>query len=1216
MSGRREETALGVARARFVEGLSRRTRELKGALALLTASPDDARAREELRRRLHALFASAQVFRIEPLADALKACITHLDAARDGHRGLEDAELEEITRVAADLKELAGAAAPHGASVVPAAMTETIRAPSPTESPEIDLPPIEMAALREPSAQPAADRASARPYRVPSLDDLKLGGPTPERKGNTSPVEARAEGMPAEPPEPAAAPPAKPRGKDRESVEEKALRQATVPAPAPEMAEPDDPFDTAVTSTGGTEAPAALPASSEGGRPVRPNGSSWPLPLPIPARAKPSTAPASKAPRDDASKAAPKAVPVARMALQKRGVGPERPVVVEVGGRRRTSSRPLPNPATASSHGLTTVVSVLVVDDAQAQSRVRAALPLERFELLGATDPEEALRLARASAPDVVLVNEAVVRLPDLDFISRLRGDPLTDGVPVLLIFPASATVDRVAVRDAGADDAITEPIDPERLAARIAALSGLEGDGAELGRLGDLTVGQVVDRMADELRRGLADSIREGAEVAVPLGPGTEVLAAAWSAVARVRAHLAELSHGRVQFRDLPRRGAPAVLGLAEGLDDEGGGPEIALAGRRLLIADDDPAVLWFFSQLLKEAGAEVVEAEDGFEALHLARQRRPEVVLSDILMPRMDGMALCRELARDPAVGAVPVILLSWKDDFLQRMRELRAGAHGYLRKEEGTTQILRRVREALRPRVHFERRLRAGGEVRGRIDQLGVVEILRTVAHKRPDARITVRDAFSLFEVDIRRGALVDVTRTASDGSFARGAKALPLLVGVIDGRFTVVESDVAVRPTLEAGLDATLDAVCTELGAVLDAVSGPGLGQASKVDVDPEIADAILATSPGGAGEVLEKLKAGAGPLSLLVQGGVEPRLLESVLLDLARRGGVRRVLGANGEDRVAEALEARRKGLAGEARHVVQPVEPPGPSPEIAWLREAAEASERPAPLAPSDPPRSHDAPHPIGEADELLSLVDELEPSEPARAPLDDVEDVEDEVAEALLVEAPDDALDAAGARDPGAYAARVEPAPDAPVVAPVPAPAPIPAEASVVAEVAPPAQRSALRFVGWAALLAVLSALGFFGAKLLPASEPARHEPRELAAADEAPTHVTTAPDEPAAEEPPAHVLEGEPRLYGRVMPGIVAEGLSIAPGQGLLRVEADAPREGLELLVGGRSVGAPPLDLPLEEGLHELVFKSGDQTRYRYVFVRAGESRVVPAP
>src|SRR5699024_10490451 len=114
MAGRREDTALGVARSRFIEGLPRRTRELKGAIALLVGAPDDVRAREELRRRLHALVASAQVFRIEVLADGLKACIELIDGARAEQRGLSEDELNEITRVTKSLPELAEAAAPRG----------------------------------------------------------------------------------------------------------------------------------------------------------------------------------------------------------------------------------------------------------------------------------------------------------------------------------------------------------------------------------------------------------------------------------------------------------------------------------------------------------------------------------------------------------------------------------------------------------------------------------------------------------------------------------------------------------------------------------------------------------------------------------------------------------------------------------------------------------------------------------------------------------------------------------------------------------------------------------------------------------------------------------------------------------------------------------------------------------------------------------------------
>ena len=77
-----------------------------------------------------------------------------------------------------------------------------------------------------------------------------------------------------------------------------------------------------------------------------------------------------------------------------------------------------------------------------------------------------------------------------------------------------------------------------------------------------------------------------------------------------------------------------------------------------------------------LKQAGYDVAVAGDGRAALELARQRKPDIIISDIEMPHVTGYEFCREVKRDPGLSGVPVILLSTlseAEDIIRRHREL---------------------------------------------------------------------------------------------------------------------------------------------------------------------------------------------------------------------------------------------------------------------------------------------------------------------------------------------------------------------------------------------------------------------------------------------------------------------------------------------------------------------------------------------------------------
>ncbi len=117
-----------------------------------------------------------------------------------------------------------------------------------------------------------------------------------------------------------------------------------------------------------------------------------------------------------------------------------------------------------------------------------------------------------------------------------------------------------------------------------------------------------------------------------------------------------------------------------------------------RVLVVDDEPAITDFIQIGLSREGFEVETAGDGRAALSVVDRFAPDVVVLDVMMPRMDGIALTRELAGDPRRG---LVILSARDDTEDRIRGLDLGADDYLGKPFEFGELLARVRSVLRRR-----------------------------------------------------------------------------------------------------------------------------------------------------------------------------------------------------------------------------------------------------------------------------------------------------------------------------------------------------------------------------------------------------------------------------------------------------------------------------------------------------------------------------------
>ncbi|WP_438989954.1 phosphate regulon transcriptional regulator PhoB [Lentibacter sp.] len=117
------------------------------------------------------------------------------------------------------------------------------------------------------------------------------------------------------------------------------------------------------------------------------------------------------------------------------------------------------------------------------------------------------------------------------------------------------------------------------------------------------------------------------------------------------------------------------------------------------VLLVEDEPAQRAVLAYNLKSEGFDVLEAADGEEALLMAHEAMPDLVLLDWMLPHVSGLEVCRRLKSGKATRALPVIMLSARSEELDKVRGLETGADDYMVKPYSVAELMARVRKELR-------------------------------------------------------------------------------------------------------------------------------------------------------------------------------------------------------------------------------------------------------------------------------------------------------------------------------------------------------------------------------------------------------------------------------------------------------------------------------------------------------------------------------------
>jgi PleD family two-component response regulator len=123
------------------------------------------------------------------------------------------------------------------------------------------------------------------------------------------------------------------------------------------------------------------------------------------------------------------------------------------------------------------------------------------------------------------------------------------------------------------------------------------------------------------------------------------------------------------------------------------------SLAMPRILVIDDDPAISELVSINLEMAGYDVNLASDGIKGQALAVQLQPDLIMLDLMLPKVDGFTVCQRLRRDDRTADIPVLMLTALDQTADKVGGFNAGADDYMTKPFELEEMLARVRALLR-------------------------------------------------------------------------------------------------------------------------------------------------------------------------------------------------------------------------------------------------------------------------------------------------------------------------------------------------------------------------------------------------------------------------------------------------------------------------------------------------------------------------------------
>ena len=116
------------------------------------------------------------------------------------------------------------------------------------------------------------------------------------------------------------------------------------------------------------------------------------------------------------------------------------------------------------------------------------------------------------------------------------------------------------------------------------------------------------------------------------------------------------------------------------------------------ILIADDSPTEIYVLKKILEKHNHQIITAEDGEQAVEVTKKEKPDLILMDVVMPKLNGFQATRRLSRDAETQDIPIIIVSSKNQETDRLWGMRQGAKGYIGKPVTDEHLMQEINSLL--------------------------------------------------------------------------------------------------------------------------------------------------------------------------------------------------------------------------------------------------------------------------------------------------------------------------------------------------------------------------------------------------------------------------------------------------------------------------------------------------------------------------------------